>query len=39
MYGARELAVRADAEALRTGGHDLLVASPFDVAREDGDRQ
>jgi integrase len=39
MYGARELAVRAEEEVLRTGGHDLLVASPFDVAPEYGDRQ
>lgn len=30
MYGARELAFRAEEEALRTSGHELLVESPFE---------
>jgi integrase len=30
MYGARELAFRAEEETLRTGGHELLMDSPFE---------
>jgi transposase len=30
MYGARELAFRAEEEALHTGGHELLMSSPFE---------
>ncbi|MBX5443243.1 MAG: site-specific integrase [Solirubrobacteraceae bacterium] len=32
MYGARELAVRAEEQALRTDGHELLMESPFEPA-------
>lgn len=30
MYGARELAFRAEEEATRPGGHELLMGSPFE---------
>jgi hypothetical protein len=32
MYGARELAVRSEEQALRTEGPELLMDSPFEPA-------
>jgi integrase len=38
MYGARELAFRAEEEALRTSTHELLVESPFERGDRESDR-
>jgi integrase len=35
MYGARELAFRAEEDALRVGGQELVMESPFDAAESD----
>ena len=35
MYGARELAFRAEEEALRLGDQHLLMESPFEAAESD----
>jgi integrase len=36
MYGARELAFRAEEQALRSGGHQLVMGSPFEPAPDRG---